>query len=164
MRTLLAICVIPWLASCAVSAAEFARVEGIRAEAVIVPAAAAKEQIGASEFSGFWTPTAADIRGLEERLAGFIKREAVRDKRRSSQISEVHRRLPEYRRQYVGVISDGRKLILLNAFPRRDSGEPYFPDWKRELVEVSDGGASYWKVFYDPHRQKFDFLAINGVA
>ncbi len=164
MRTLFAICVIPWLASCAVSAAEFARVEGIKAEAVIVPAGAAKEQIGASEFSGFWTPTAAQIQAAEKRLAGFIKREAIRDKPRSSQISEVHRRLPEYRRQYVGVISEGQKLILLNAFPRSDSSDRYFTSWTRVLVEVSDGGASYWKVFYDPRRQKFDFLAINGLG
>ena len=151
-----------WVVVGLACAADFPLVHGIAAEAVIVPAAAAKEMPGFDSFSGHWTPSATDIQQLEERLAAFLRSEAIRPGGQRPHVAEVSRRIREYRRQYVGVIAEGKRLVLLNAFPKRDAESEFYPNWRREFVAVSDGGASYWKVFYDPQRKRFESLAING--
>jgi hypothetical protein len=143
-----------------VLATDFPVVTGIEAEAVVIPASEARRQaILFDGPSGFWTPTSADIKILESRLPQFLDAEALRDKDFRDQISEIRRKLSTYRRQYVGFILDGTKQILLNAFPKSDD----LP-WKREFIEVSDGGTSFWTVRYDVKKQTLDRLAIHGVA
>lgn len=61
-----------------------------------------------TEVSGFWTPSAVEIDQVEERLPQLM---------RSSGYKVV---ISRTRRQYIGFISHGEKLIYLNAFPDSD--------------------------------------------
>ena len=83
-----------------------------------------------------------------------------------SEVPSILERLPDFRRQYVGVIdSTGAKHVLVRCFPG-----PRFPDsldfdrWKEELVVVSDGGFWYWTILYDPESGRFSDFRSNGYA
>jgi hypothetical protein len=139
---------------------DFPRVRGIAAEGVIVPASEAKRQaILFGDGCSFFTPSDDDIQQLEARLPRFLAAEAARDRDFREEIAEIKNRLLTYRRQYVGLIVDDRKEILLNAFPKDER-----LSWQRQFIEVSDGGTDFWRVIYEMRRQKFSRLIINGVA
>jgi hypothetical protein len=140
--------------------ADYPTVRGIDVQGVVIPASDAQKQ--AILFGGpteFWTPTSADVKELEARLPSFLHAEALGAGDAREDIIEVRRRLRTYRRQYVGLVLDGKRQILLNAFPKDEDFA-----WKREFIEVSDGGASFWRVLYDVRQRRFHRLLINGVA
>jgi hypothetical protein len=56
------------------------------------------------DVGSFWTPSPAEIAALEQRLPEFLLK------------ADPEIKLPDYYRQYVGIVSGGRKLIYLNAF------------------------------------------------
>lgn len=64
------------------------------------------------------------------------------------------------RRQYVGLVRDGRRYIYGNFFPK----DPGTTEWLREPVLVCDGGADFFGVEYDVERGEFTHLAFNGYA
>lgn len=65
-----------------------------------------------------------------------------------------------YFRQYVGIISEGRRLIYINAF----RGPNTRKNWLTAPVIACDGGTSFWGAIFDPDTGEFSQLAINGVA
>jgi hypothetical protein len=70
-------------------------------------------------------------------------------------------------RQYAGFISSGRKIIYVNALPRRDT-ESQMPDeppedWKHKALVMCDGGPQFFGVEYDPQTKAFSNFAFNGV-
>jgi len=106
-----------------------------------------------TEVSGSWMPTLGDITLIEKALPQFIAHRA-----------RLHRPASAYCRQYVGLISRGRKIIYVNAllaseFKDRD---PDAIDWKKEPVVVCDGGGDAWGVEFDPHTNRFHNFAVNG--
>jgi hypothetical protein len=135
-------------------------VKGIDVQGVVIPASEAKKQ--AILFGGpteFWTPTSADVKELEARLPSFLHAEALGAGDTREDIIEVRRRVRTYRRQYVGFVLEGKRQILLNAFPKDEEFA-----WKRQFIRVSDGGASYWTILYDVRQRRLHRLLINGVA
>jgi hypothetical protein len=139
---------------------EFRPVKGSNAEGVIIPAELAKKDVVGYLFNRFWTSTDQDIRQLEMRLPKFLKEEATRraQDRDKNEPIEVGRNLRTSARQYAGVFWRGRRCIFVNGFPSRES------DWKRQFVEVSDGGSAFWRVVYDVDRKTFEELSVNGVG
>jgi hypothetical protein len=68
-------------------------------------------------------------------------------------------------RQYIGVISHGKKLIYLNAFDKSiltDSAE--HRDWRTKALIICDGGDAFWGVEFDPADNTFHNLQFNGVG
>jgi len=129
-----------------------------------------------------WSPTRADVERVEARLEAELER-ARRDPGRvdahaagsasrraflAASIERVIAQLPHYRRQYVGLVgSDGRRRLLVNAFPgpRWPLGTSFdFGRWREELVSVSDGGFWFWHAEFDADSGRLLRLAPNGDA
>jgi hypothetical protein len=104
-----------------------------------------------------WTPTADDVARLEERLPAFIAGLGG---------AAPGRPLGEYRRQYVGFTSGGRRYVYVNAFRRDfsdDDPRPEFRDyWRRTPIVVCDGGDAFFGIAYDVERASFADYAANG--
>jgi hypothetical protein len=101
----------------------------------------------------FWTPSAAQIQALEQRLPSLLRKSG-----HDIVISRFHR-------QYIGFILHGKKLIYLNAFPADDIASWHSrANWRTTAWIVCDGGDDYWGVEFDPATQTFHDLAFNGVA
>ena len=83
----------------------------------------------------YWTPSRADIRGLEQRLAAHVSRERP----------ELVTILPEYRRQYFGFLRRDARRILVVGF----CGDPVSIDWRREFVSTAEGEGCHFEAEYD---------------
>lgn len=125
-------------------------------EGVIIPGSKAASFMGeysGVEFSGTWTPSRDDVLELEKRIQAYLKQTAP-DESESGWSN-----LAKYRRQYAGVLQQGRRVIYANFFCRTHE-----TDWTTQRVEVDDGGACYFQVLYDPGSAAFSHLRINGEA
>jgi hypothetical protein len=70
-------------------------------------------------------------------------------------------KLEEYHRQYVTFITrSGEKITWINCFCWKN---PSF-DWRFLLVQVSDGGACYFKAKINLSKRQVVYLMINGSA
>src|SRR5947207_3560016 len=83
----------------------FARADSLPDRCTILPESQGRvlmrqcSRLAPSDVSGFWTPSVAQVLALEQRLPDLLRR------------SEPEINLPNYYRQYIGVVSHGRKLI-----------------------------------------------------
>ncbi len=122
---------------------------------VIVPEAAAADFVAAAgwdEAIEFWTPAPDDVAALEEAFdTAWAEQPAAADGRFADP--------REHRRQYVGTIVDGRRLIEVNGFC-----DPHGTDWTSEPVVVLDGGACYYRATWDVDGGEFLALTVNGEA
>ena len=105
-----------------------------------------------TRVTGFWTPSAAQIIAVERRLPDFLRESGHAIK------------LSESRRQYVGVISAGKRLIYVNAFPASFLRVLDHADWKAAAFIVCDGGDECWGAEFDPATNSFRNIEFNGVA
>jgi hypothetical protein len=113
-------------------------------------------------FAGYWTPDETAVKQLELRLSDYLNGELKVAPDRVL-LAEVIDKLPHYRRQYLGITDDNRKLIFLNAFPRKPStGADLFENWNKEWIEVSDGGSEHWSAVYDVNAQAFVNVNVHG--
>jgi hypothetical protein len=136
--------------------ANFEIVRTEKSEGVIVPRERAADfttgLLGRDE-NEFWTPSRKDVLKFEEGIGAYLKKSAPR------QSPNLWSKLPKYKRQYVGVVKNGRKLIYANFFCQ--SGNT---DWKAHPVFVLDGGDCYFNVRYEVEAGAFSDLQINGEA
>lgn len=102
----------------------------------------------------YWSPNAADIQSVEDGVAAFLR------ENETAFFTDipVWQRLNEYKRQYIGLVWDGKKVIYANFFCSDQ------PDWKENFVLVMDGGACYFQFKFDPNTGKFFQLEVNGEA
>jgi len=112
-----------------------------------------------------WMPTADDIRMLEQDLVGFMREQPKTSPvNRTAFGPSIRRRLGRYRRQYAGYLSpEGKQIIYVNCFwpsPNRTFGQR----WQSQLVQVLDGGSSFWQICYNPKTRTFLAFSVNGVA
>lgn len=118
-------------------------------QGAILPAAAAPEVIDQCtrgvpiRVTGYWKPSRNDVERLEQILPSVVDSALAT-------VVEPNARLrsEEYRRQYVGIVSESRMLIYINGFHRswiRDR----LPYWRRRAVSVCDGGLHFWGATYD---------------
>jgi hypothetical protein len=109
------------------------------------------------KITGTWEPTQIDVDGLEANLrqVSVLSRQW-----KSAQWYVDH---PErYFRQYLGVLSGGRKLIYVNALCGHLNGSQPPSYWRDHYVRVSDGGNCFWNVVYDTSTRTFVDLLVNG--
>lgn len=104
------------------------------------------------EVTSYWTPSSADVLEAEKNLPGFLK---------ASSPDHPHRPLNEFNRQYIGIISEGKRKLFINAF---DNINGVSDNWKNEPVKVYDGGDDVWRVDYDLTTHTFQNLNFNGDA
>jgi hypothetical protein len=125
-------------------------------EGVIVPREKAVDFM--KGFSGIeekepWTPGKNEVLKLEEKLESYLKKAAAK------RSPNLWSKLATYKRQYVGITRNGRKVIFANFFCHA-----FDMDWKAKPVTVDDGGDCFFNVTYDPDSATFSDLQINGDA
>ena len=104
-----------------------------------------------------WTPTLGDVLALESKLPGYLRRNDENPGK-----EPLWKRVPGYRRQYLGLTSHGQRVVYANFFCRVPSVRA--GDWRSVAVRVADGGDCYFSVQYDVKRGTFRDLVINGEA
>ena len=128
-------------------------------EGVIFAGASAKEMdleaiIGFHEtIDDYWTPSRDDVLAFEQRLGPYLQGAAPQTG------PGALRDLDKYRRQYVGILANGQRVIFAIFFCNG-----YDTDWQHEIVYVIDGGSCYFEVKYDVQTGAFYDLSIHGEA
>jgi hypothetical protein len=114
--------------------------------------------------SGKWTPSPAEADAAYRCVQRFVAHPAIKEKYDVRQIDMIRQHAREYRVQFVGQYRKGKKVIFCNFFPIRSPEEKQdgFDYWKRQLVEVSDGGFWFWQIEYDPQALSCDEFSSNG--
>ncbi|HEX8649328.1 MAG TPA: hypothetical protein VF708_00690 [Pyrinomonadaceae bacterium] len=128
-----------------------------KAEGVIVPGERGAEFVKAlsgKEGKEYWTPSKDDVRQLEEKIEFYLRK--VSDRRSPALWSK----LKDYRRQYAGLVENGRKKIYANFFCKTAQ----ITDWKMNPVVVEDGGDCFFQIKFDIEAGTFSDLYINGNA
>ena len=100
------------------------------------------------KITGQWNPSSEQIAELEGKFLDFkrtLKRPVAQ--------------LISFYRQYAGFISNGRKIVYVNLFPKNTDTE-----WKSRAVVVCDGGEQFWGVEFEVETGKFVNAAFNGFA
>ena len=108
-----------------------------------------------ADLDGYWSPSEEDILNLEGKLDSFLRENADQFKRQPP----VWEQLDQYKRQYVGVVVNGKQIIHGNFFCN-DAGM----DWKKDWVFVMDGGDCFFQLQYDVESETFLNLSVNGEA
>lgn len=106
-----------------------------------------------------WTPSEADIEGLEDELILRVAREL-----------ETRGESPSpggYYRQYAGFVIGGKRIIYANGVDGSaidaDPGPAFYPsNWRAYAVQICDGGIITFGVEYDPATRRFSNFAFNG--
>jgi hypothetical protein len=115
---------------------------------------------------GAWLPGAASIRQVEEGLGAAFDA-AV--EQAGTPVAD-RRPLPEYHRQYGGLVVGGRRIVYVNAFHERllqlglSIRPPRPVDWRHVAVNVCDGWTSYFGAEFDVGSGKITALVFNGRA
>jgi hypothetical protein len=122
----------------------------------------------------FWTPSTADVLKMEAGLPAYLREQLSPTPPKDRRAPRAHRPALEpppparpplwekaggYKRQYIGLVKNKRRLIWGNFFCSAPS-----PDWRREPVGVHDGGDCYFQVLYDVDTGRFSELMVNGEA
>jgi hypothetical protein len=66
---------------------------------------------------------------------------------------------PIYFRQYLPFYAKDEKIVYINCFC---ASANHFPAWKKELIEVFDGGGCFFNLVINLSRKKYMDLRING--
>lgn len=106
---------------------------------------------------GSWMPTVEEVMGLEAGLADYLQAEDVLVWPVGK--PPLWERLPDYTRQYFGLMQEGKRLIYGNYFC-----DPFNSPWQEMPVVVADGGDCYFQVVYNVDTQIFMQLTVNGEA
>jgi hypothetical protein len=107
-----------------------------------------------SQPDSFWVPTGSDVASIESALPAFLSRPGVRSPRAP---------LSAYYRQYVGVVAHGKRLVYVSFFDG-SSMKDSDTRWRKEAVNVCDGGDHYWGIVFDVDSRSFEPPRFNGEA
>jgi hypothetical protein len=135
---------------------DFEVVKTERFEGAIVPREQAAEFMKAFsnvEEKETWTPDRDAVLKLEEKIESYLKKAAAK------RSPNLWSKLAPYKRQYVGLTRNNRRVIFANFFC-----DAFNTDWKKTVVVVDDGGDCFFTVVYDVDRASFYDLRINGEA
>lgn len=98
----------------------------------------------AGRVTGYWAPSRRQVEQLEAALSQL-----------QAQVQEP----AAFDRQYVGIETEGRQLIYVNAFKLPDGSEI---DPAREAIRACDGGRMFWGAVFDPQTGAFAEFQPNG--
>lgn len=128
------------------------------ADAVVMPASAIPELLAQcsrdapAAGQGTWSPSWGDVATLEAALPAAL---AASPSGRGLQNPTP----PEgWRRQYVGYVRDGRRLVYGNFYPSTD----HLAGWRTEPVIACDGGPAFFGVEYDVRARRIARVDFNG--
>lgn len=110
-----------------------------------------------------WTPDLEDVRQAEADLRPFLRRRTAEaaSPEDTDDIEYVRKNLVRYCQQYAGVVRNGRRQILVNAFMGEESRRQ---DWRLGRYSFCDGGADFWHASYDVETRRFLSFRPNGTG
>ena len=120
---------------------------------VVVAAGAKPKDRWVKVEGGSWVPTAETVVRIKEQIGPFVTARAKVDTRNL-------REWRSYTFQYQGQEKSGKKFVFINAFCVNNDK----PNPTKQMVFVLDGGACFFNVKYDPDKNQFFELVINGEA
>jgi hypothetical protein len=120
--------------------------------------------------TGYWNPTAQDLKNLNAALPTYLKTLKLSDTERKLGLADYYHQCAGFTRKEKGV---ERRYLYVNAFhPRtkkdwdemakREKDPKFRTDWKKRAVIVCDGGGYFFGVEYDTQTKQFSHLAFNG--
>jgi hypothetical protein len=133
-------------------------IHGVRG--VVLPSAVARRDLSLrrKDAESYWVPAEDDVAELEASLGDALKARlgeankeppsAQRDDDIAA-LTHIVKHLGEYLRQYAGMVVNGGRRVLVNAFP----ADTYC--YRDELVVVKDGGPWFWTIQYDVKLHQF---------
>jgi hypothetical protein len=114
-----------------------------------------------------FTPTKEQVVAIEKDLLPAQMRFLAANQPTNATVYEhkcrlrISKTLVKYRRQYVGFYNERQQPCLyINCFPINK----LFPSWLRQLVEVEDGGASFWHIYFNLTTKQFFSFSHNSSA
>ena len=107
-------------------------------------------------FEKYWTPKVEQILYIESNLEQYL---AQQDSRFNSGHAPGKEKLREYARQYFGIFSDG-KPVIIGSFICSTFSKDH--DWKNRAVSVFGGGDCFFGVFYEPKSKAFFGVIANS--
>jgi hypothetical protein len=150
------------LIAASLCASDFPHVTILGTNGVIVPAEFAEKN--RLPFQGFWTPDKEQLEELEAALPEFLQGESKRQPS-SQDLIELLSKAGKSRRQYLGIIVEGKKVIWVNCFPeKRPMEDDPFAQWDSNIIVVRDGGSDFWGLIYEPDEHCFKNLMVNGTG
>jgi hypothetical protein len=137
------------------------------ATGVMLPSAVARKALllRRKDATDFWYPSEDDARDVESGLADALKERLASARREPpspgrdrdiASLEHISAHLQEYLRQYAGIIVNGSRRVLVNAFPR----DVYC--WRDDYVLVEDGGNWFWNIQYDVQLHQFLHWELAG--
>ncbi len=115
-------------------------------------------------ITDYWTPTPADLAGVETGLEKYL----------DAQGRKHHGDWALYCRQVAGVIVGGEQYLLFNYFTQDTAIEEKVhaapnpdlkpDDWKTAPFWINDGGDVYFRVEFDPRKKQFIWYEKNSDA
>ena len=94
--------------------------------------------------------TLKDVEKTEKILSAYIK----------ANNASIAKKLKSYKRQYIGLSSQGKKIVYINFFIPTDKN--YLEEWDKELLITLDGGDNFFNIKVNiDDKFCFDFY-ING--
>ena len=106
------------------------------------------------DITGAWMPAPSDVAMLEADLPAFLQN-AQNDWLRPE--PPIWERVPEYMRQYLGIVEGGEEIIYANFFCATNGDT-----WRDQFVMVLDGGDCYFQIRYNPKTREFFNFSVNG--
>jgi hypothetical protein len=100
--------------------------------------------------AGEWEPTAVQVGELQERLKPYVDEQA---KTWKEELAPWER----YTIQFQGQLLQGKRVIFINGLCNVPPSEA-----SEELVFVFDGGACYFRTYWDPATKEFSRFSFNG--
>jgi hypothetical protein len=120
--------------------------------AVITTAGAAERWIKVA--NGKWDPNPKMLSDFKTKIETYVKSQA------KAQGREL-KNWKDYKFQYQGQEEKGKKYIFINALCDQGIKKR---DLSKEIIRVFDGGSCFFSLKYDPERNEFFDLFINGEA
>jgi len=118
-----------------------------------------------ANVTGAWTPDREQVAAMEAQLAPALRRALAE----LSMADSVRPKVMEYYRQFVGIVSGGKKIIYVSGFHSSylslvSSIGADTTAWRFAPVYVCDGGSGYFGAEFDPDTGKLGPIYFNGYA
>lgn len=119
------------------------------------------------QLFAYWTPSIELVLVVESLLPAFLRSfppnqgEPKEDWHQRYAAPLILAQLPQYRRQYTGIVFEHRAALHINFVLGDD---PWAGDWVTSRIQVEDGGHAYFQVVYRPDECDFVSFQVNGEA
>jgi hypothetical protein len=105
-----------------------------------------------------WTPALQDVRVFESGLPDYLRT------LKPPEEPDLYRIVPDYKRQYEGLVLDGRRVLFVFFRCPSHTDDDYESEWSKHPMIVQDGGKCYFDIRFDIVTREYSELTFNGEA